>query len=64
MSAPEQDPIGQDLDEYLAGPDPDYTADVEPPQEREGLGRYEVDELCEPWVSAVRAVQPFRPVES
>lgn len=33
MSAPEQDPIGQDLDEYLAGPDPDYTAPPEAPQD-------------------------------
>ncbi len=28
--------------------------------EHEHLGRYEVDELNEPWASALAAVQPFR----
>lgn len=29
--------------------------------EKEGLGRYEPDELTEPWASALTAVQPFLP---
>lgn len=32
--------------------------------EHEHLGRYEVDELNEPWASALAAVAPFRPEES
>lgn len=29
--------------------------------EREGLDRYEPDELTEPWAAALAAVAPFRP---
>lgn len=29
--------------------------------EKEGLGRFEPDELTEPWASALAAVQPFLP---
>lgn len=39
MSALEQDRIEQDLAEFLAGPDPDYTADPEPPQDADEANR-------------------------
>lgn len=39
MSALEQDLDEQDLAEFLAGPDPDYTADPEPPQDADEANR-------------------------
>lgn len=39
MSALEQDLNEQDLAEFLAGPDPDYTADPEPPQDADEANR-------------------------
>lgn len=39
MSALEQDRIEQDLAEFLAGPDPDYDADPEPPQDADEANR-------------------------
>lgn len=39
MSALEQDPISQDLDDWLAGPDPDYDQDPEPPRDADEANR-------------------------